>query len=258
MQQLSEKSKGAEDLNKMIQNPDELERLLNELVDYFHQLHFLAVIVNLFNVINASTGFAVNIKKNSSGTTSLELQRTQNDLNEGVTPSTLPASTRKMFGKGLDPKAELLACTEEHKQLRTDHDQLKQRVERSNVEIDAHHDERNQLIASIQSALQKLDGEESEDEESVKGVSDTDVSDRGVSSTRRTEDGEPVNQADLRTIQAAGDEALRKLSENISIMEEKHTILVGKQNALAESLKRNRRSTLLHVQKPVTGDWHHP
>ena len=62
MQQLSEKYKGAEDLNKMIQNPDELERLLNELVDYFHQLHFLAVIVNLFNVINASTGFAVNIK----------------------------------------------------------------------------------------------------------------------------------------------------------------------------------------------------
>ena len=87
MQQLSEKSKGAEDLNKMIQNPDELERLLNELVDYFHQLHFLAVIVNLFNVINASTGFAVNIKNNSSGTTSLELQQTPNDLNEGVTPS---------------------------------------------------------------------------------------------------------------------------------------------------------------------------
>ena len=125
--------------------------------------------------------------------------------------------------------------------------------EQSNVEIDARHYERNQLIASIQSALQKLDGEESEDEENVKGVSDKGVSDKGVSSTRRTEDGEPVNQADLRTIQAAGDEALRKLSENISIMEEKHAVFVGKLNVLAESLKRNRRSTLLHVQKPVTG-----
>jgi hypothetical protein len=149
MQQLSEKYKGAEDLNKMIQNPDELERLLNELVDYFHQLHFLAVIVNLFNVINASTGFAVNIKKNSSGTTSLELQRTQNDLSEGVTPSTLPAGTRKMFGKGVDPKAGQQAYTDEHKQLQTDHDQLKRLVELLNAEIDAHRDDRNQLNESI-------------------------------------------------------------------------------------------------------------
>ena len=67
MQHLVDKYKGAEDLNQMILNPDELERLLNELVDYYHQLHFLAVIVNLFNVINASTGFVVDIKKNSSG-----------------------------------------------------------------------------------------------------------------------------------------------------------------------------------------------
>jgi hypothetical protein len=123
-------------------------------------------------------------------------------LNEGVTPSTLPASTRKMFGKGLDPKEGLLACTEEHKQLLIDHDQLKRLVEQSNVEIDARHDERNKLIASIQSALQKMDGDESEDEESGKGVSD-----KGVSSTRRTEDDEPVNPADLRTTQATGDEA---------------------------------------------------
>ena len=70
---------------------------------------------------------------------------------------------------------------------------------------------------------------------SDKGVSDKGVSDKGVSSTRRTEDGEPVNQADLRTIQAAGDEELRKLSENISIIEEKHTILVGKNGKLSLS-----------------------
>ena len=98
-QQLSEKHKAAEDLNKMIHNPDTLERLLNELVDFFHQPRFLAVIVNLFNEINAGTCFAVNIKKNSSGTTSLELQQTQNNLTEGINPSKLPASTRKCSRK---------------------------------------------------------------------------------------------------------------------------------------------------------------
>ena len=172
MQHLVEKYKGAEDLNKMIHNPDELERLLNELVDYFHQLHFLAVIVNLFNVINASTGFAVNIKKNSSGTTSLELQQTQKDLNEGVTPSTLPAEHSENVRKRRGPQSGTANLTEEREQLRTDHDQLKRRVEQCSKEIDARHDERNKLIASMQSSLQSMDEDGDENDDRDKGVSD--------------------------------------------------------------------------------------
>ena len=122
--QLAGKYTGVQDLNKMIQNPDELERLLNELVDYFHQLHFLAVIVNLFNVIDAITGVFVKINKNSSGTTSLELRSTQKGLGAGVTPSELPAETQKMFMKGVDSTAKNQFYNDGREKLQVNYDLL--------------------------------------------------------------------------------------------------------------------------------------
>jgi hypothetical protein len=242
MQHLVNKHKGAEDLSQMILNPDELERLLNELVDYYHQLHFLAVIVNLFNVINASTGVVVDIKRNSSGTTSLVLQQSKDDLNKGVTPSNLPESAQKMFGTGVDPEVGQQTVNKELEQLQTDHDQLTLLVENRSTVIDAYHDERKELLASIESSLQRIDEDGDENDDRGKGVND-----QGVSGVQDTD--EDAREA----VKAAGDIELQKINDTIATAENEHAALAARLDVITKTLKRKRRSTLLHVPKPNTG-----
>ena len=157
LQQLFEKHKKAEDLDKVIHNPVTLGRLLDELVDYFYQLHFLAVIVNLFNVINACAGFEVNIKRNSSETTSLQLKSGSAASTEATDASHLPNETRNICGKIVDSNEGLHSNKSKNKQLQREHTESLEMIARSNAELDDLHEKRNDLQQTLQLVVKSLD-----------------------------------------------------------------------------------------------------